>query len=292
MTRQRHLDCEYIDSDGQKQFERLYFTENSFTSNATTAYRLNGFVAKGGNGAVFRCYHEQTNEELAVKFLRVLDRVRRNRFEFECLILNDLDHPNVLPHRDSGLIQMTFRSPIPFLVTEYFSVNIDRRIRKDDLFSIAEVRKYGKQVCEAFDYLHSMGIVHRDIKPGNLLIEGDRIVVGDFGLAKTYTEEGTERFWQDDMTATDERIGSIPWMSPELFEYAKNKTHKVDGRSDLFQIGKVLWYMHTGGVTGIPDKDDDQSGGKLFDIVMKATQTKPEKRFQHAVEMREALNEL
>ena len=273
-------------------FERAYFVEDSFTTNATTTYRLNGFIAKGGNGAVFRCYHTQTNEELAVKFLRVLDRVRRDRFEFECLILNDLDHPNILPYRDSGLLQLTFRQPIPFLVTEIFSMNADRRLWKDNPYSIDEIKKYGKQLCEALDYIHSLGIIHRDIKPGNCLIEGDRIVIGDFGLAKTATEEGAKRFWQGDMTATDERVGSVPWMSPELFEYAENKKFRVDGRSDLFQIGKVLWYMHTGSKTGIPDKDDDQSGGKLFDIVMKATQSKPEKRFQNAAEMQAALDEL
>jgi serine/threonine protein kinase len=80
-------------------------------------------------------------------------------------------------------------------------------------------------------------------------------------------------------------------MSPELFRYAENKKAQVDERSDLFQIGKVLWYMHTGSITGIPDKKSDQSGGKLFDIVMKATQSDPEERFQHAAEMRAALDE-
>jgi len=292
MIRQRRLDCEYIDETGRRRSESAFFVEDSFSSDEKTTYRLNGFIAKGGNGAVFRCYHAQTNEQFAVKFLRVLDRRRRDRFEFESLILYDLDHPNVLAIRDSGLIDTTLRYPIPFIVSEYFSMDADRRIRKELPFSIAEIKNYGKQLCEAFDYIHSLGIIHRDIKPGNCLIEGDRIVIGDFGLAKTSTEEGEERFWRGDMTATDERVGSVPWMSPELFEYAVNKKFRVDGRSDLFQIGKVLWYMHTGNNTGIPDKDDDQSGGKLFDIVMKATQSKPEKRFQHAVEMRAALDKL
>ena len=292
MTRPRRLDCVFIDAAGRRQSESAYFVEDSFTSDEKTTYRLNGFIAKGGNGAVFRCYHAQTNEQLAVKFLRVLDKARRERFEFESLVLYDLDHPNILPIRDSGLVQTTFQYPIPFIVLEYFSANIDRRVSKQGIFSIDEIKKYGKQICEAFGYIHSQGIVHRDIKPSNFLIEGNRLVVGDFGLAKTNTEEGADRFWRGDLTETDERIGSIPWMSPELFKYAENKTLQVDQRSDLYQIGKVLWYMHTGDVTGIPDKDDDQSGGKLFEIVMKATQTKPEKRFQHVTEMRAALEKI
>jgi len=300
MERSKHLVCEYVDSDGRKQFERAYFVENSFSSDATTTYRLNGFIAKGGNGAVFRCYHAQANEEFAVKFLRVLDKVRRERFDFEYLVLHDLEHPNVLPIYDAGLVETTHRTPIPFIVTKFFATNVAREIRwKNLLFSIAEVKKYGKQMCEALHYLHTQGIVHRDIKPGNFLIEGDkdgnrmdRLVISDFGLAKTYTEEGANRFWRGDMTATDERVGSVPWMSPELFRYAEEKNVKVDHRSDIYQVGKVLWYMHTGNEAGIPDRDDDASGGQLLDIVVKAIQTKPEKRFQTAHEMSEALDRM
>ena len=295
MSSQKKLYCEYIDGDGRRQFETAFFVENSFRSDVNTIYRLNGYVAQGGNGAVFICYHAQTNEKFAVKFLRVLDPVRRERFEFERMVLSDLQHPNILPVCDSGLVEMTHRYPIPFIVTEYFSTNVVRKVRDEGNFSIDETKKFGKQICEAFDYLHSQGIVHRDIKPGNFLIEGDRIVVGDFGLAKTVTEEGIDRFWRGggDMTPTNEQVGSVWWMSPELIDYTKNKTTVVDRRSDLFQIGKVLWYMHTGIVAaGIPDQDDDQSGGLLYDIVFKAMQMKPEKRFQHAVEMRDALDKL
>ena len=70
----------------------------------------------------------------------------------------------------------------------------------------------------------------------------------------------------------------------------KNAT--VDHRSDLYQVGKVLWFMHTGNEAGIPDCEDDASSGQLFDIVVKATQTKPEKRFQSALEMLDALNNI
>lgn len=291
--KQRRMDCEYIDESGRKRYEKVYFVENAFSSDDQTAYRLNGFVAKGGNGTVFICYDSKTNEKLAVKFLHVLNRTRRERFEFECLVLNDLDHPNILPLRDTGLVETTYhRSSIPFMVTEFFTTNVQRRIATQGLFSIEEIKRFGSQMCDAFEYIHSLGIIHRDIKPGNFLIGNDRIVVSDFGLAKTHTEEGIDRFWRGDMTATDERVGSIPWMSSELFKYAKNKTIRIDERSDLYQLGRVLWYMHTGDEAGIPDPDDDQSGGKLHEIVFKAIQAKPKKRFQTAAEMRNALGEL
>jgi serine/threonine-protein kinase len=289
----RFIDCEFIDSDGRKLRERAHFVDHSLTGGTGEVYRLNGFIAKGGNGSVFCCYHTKTNEKYAVKLLRILDKVRRERFDFECMLLNDLEHENVLALHDVGLVEMTHRDPIPFIITDFFSTNVEREVSTHGrLFSIDEIKEYGRQICDAFIYLHSAGVVHRDIKPGNFLIEADKIVISDFGLAKTYTEEGAMRFWRGDMTAADERVGSIPWMSHELFAYAAEKTTKVDHRSDIYQIGRVLWYMHTGDIAMPPDKDDDKSGGKLFDIVMKAVQKKPQKRYQTAVEMQVALDSL
>ena len=292
MKRQRRIDCIYIDEDGRKKYERVYFVESTFNSDDQTSYHLNGFIANGGNGTVFICYDTKTNEKFAVKFLRMLDVTRRERFAFESLVLGDLEHENILSLVDTGYVETTHRSSIPFLVTEYFSTTVAKKVESGGKLTIAETKNFGTQICNAFKHLHVMGIVHRDVKPSNFLIEGDRVVVSDFGLAKTHTEEGANRFWRGDMTATDERVGSIPWMSPELFKYAQDKAARIDDRSDLYQIGRVLWYMHTGDVVGIPDRDDDQSGGKLFNIVMKATQSKPEKRFQNADEMLAALNEL
>ena len=292
MQRQKYFYCKFIDSDRREHQEKVFFVESSFSTNDDTIYRLNGYIAAGGNGAIFRCFLAENNEEFAVKFLRVLDPVRRERFEFECLVLNDLDHPNILPMYDVGLVETTFCSPIPFMITKFFPGTVGKRVRENGLFSINDVKKHGKQMCEAFGYLHSQGVIHRDIKPNNLLLDGDLLAVCDLGLAKTLTEEGQGRFWRGDMTASGDHVGSVVWMSPELRKYAEQKTTKVDHRSDLFQMGKILWYMHTENDAGIPDKDDDQSGGTLYNIVMKATQANPDKRFQSAIEMSLALDEL
>ena len=297
----RWMNCEFIDSDGLKQKEKVFFVDRSITSGVGTVYRLNGFVASGGNGSVFICYHGQSNEKLAVKLLRVIDAIRRERFDFESILLADLEHTNILALRDAGSVEMTHRYPIPFIITDFFETNVEREVNAGRLFSIAEIKVFGKQICEAFQYLHTQGIIHRDIKPGNFLIKSSRsgatdqsnlIVVSDFGLAKTYTEEGKKRFWRGDITTDDERVGSIPWMSPELFKYASDKTATVDSRSDILSIGRVLWYMHTGDIVGDMDRDDDQSGGHLFDLVKKAVQKKPEKRFQTAEELGTALVEM
>ncbi|MDR1962564.1 MAG: serine/threonine protein kinase [Planctomycetaceae bacterium] len=292
MERQRYLDCEYIEN-GRKKYEKVYFVDDSVQGISQTVYRLNGFVAKGGNSSVFVCYHVGSHQKMAMKVLRILNESRRARFEFEGLVLNDLDHPGILRLQDVGQVETTYsKADVPFLITDYYVTNAERKLQTDGQFSIKEIRSYGLQLCNAFDYLHSQGVIHRDIKPSNFLIEGDRIVVADFGLAKTHTDEGADRFWRDDRTATDERVGSELWMSPELIRYAKNKSQKIDERSDIFQIGRVLWYLHTNSIAGLPDPDDDQSGGIFYKIVCKALQEKPEKRFQTVREFRTALEEL
>jgi serine/threonine-protein kinase len=287
------LDCEYVNFDDKRQYAKAYFVDGSVVGVSGVKYQLNGFIAQGGNGAVFRCYTD-SRAAFAVKFLRILDKQRRERFEFEGLILNDLDHPGIIRIHDTGLVDTTIKHPIPFIITDIFSTNIEHDVRNGRLFSIADIKKYGMQICEAFTYLHSQGVIHRDIKPGNFLIEhtAGKIVISDFGLAKTYTEDGSTRFWRGDMTTTDERIGSVPWMSPELLAYARNKTTRVDHRSDIFSLGRVFWFMHTGDIAGIADEDEDQSGGKLFGILTKATQKNVDKRFQSADELLGSLREL
>jgi serine/threonine protein kinase len=289
---EKFIHCKFIDSDGREQFEKVFFVDSDVTGIRSTKYRINGFVAQGGNGIIFRCYREGEKQCLAVKLLRVLSPIRRDRFDFEQLLLSDLSHANVLHLIDNGTVEMTHRHPIPFIITEFFSTNIERRIREGGLFTIPEIKMYGKQICDAFDYLHSNGVVHRDIKPGNFLIEGEHIVVSDFGLAKTYTEDGAARYWRGDMTSTDERIGSMPWMSPELCQYTNNKNIPIDHRSDLFQVGKVLWFMHTGNFSGVPGIKNDRSGGTLYDIAMKSMQEDPDDRFQSAKEISSALDKL
>jgi serine/threonine-protein kinase len=289
---EKFINCKFIDSDGREQFEKVFFVDSFITGTTSTRYRINGFIAQGGNGILFRCYRENDNKCFAVKLLRVISSIRRDRFDFEQLLLLDLSHTNVLHLCDNGTVEMTHRHPIPFIITDFFSTNIERRIREQGLFTIPEIKMYGKQICDAFDYLHANGVIHRDIKPGNFLIEGENIVVSDFGLAKTFTEDGATRYWRSDMTSTDERIGSMPWMSPELYLYTNNKNTPIDHRSDIFQVGKVLWFMHTGSFAGIPDIDKDQSSGILHSIVIKSIQENPEKRFPSAKEMSLALDKL
>jgi hypothetical protein len=99
-----------------------------------------------------------------------------------------------------------------------------------------------------------------------------------------------ERYYREDVTLSSDMIGPIHWMSPELLDYHRNKTVQVDHRSDLFQIGLVLWFLGTAHIQrGILEKEDDPTGGRLFDVVQKALKQSPARRYASALEMKTAL---
>lgn len=176
---------------------------------------------------------------------------------------------------------------IPFMVTDLHQRNVERIIQYEHTMHPNYVLKFGIQICEAMEYVHAAGVIHRDMKPGNALVTGETLVVGDFGLAKTSTEAGEDRFYRDDLTGYDETIGPVMWMSPELLRYSKDKSYPVDHRSDIFQIGSILWYMLTGeNPRGVIDEDDDPSGGKFFPSVQRTQHRKPEKRYQTVAELK------
>ncbi|WP_269324142.1 protein kinase domain-containing protein [Chondromyces apiculatus] len=125
------------------------------------------------------------------------------------------------------------------------------------------------------------GIVHRDVKPSNVFL-AKAAVLGDFGLAKTATEQGVDRFYPQDITAADETVGPVHWMSPELLRYMNDKTAPVDHRSDLFQLGLLLGFMLTGVCARGTLDEEDEPTGVLFPLVQKLLHAKVDKRFQSA----------
>lgn len=270
--------------------ERVYFTEDRFVAPSGRTYRLGSFVGKGSNGTVYRIYTSD-NRMLAVKFLHMLDSRRAERFEFECQVLTDLKHENVLAVYDVGDVETTHKNPIPYLITDLFDGNLQGEVETRGPIPPSRLKSLALQLCDAFEYVHKQGVIHRDIKPGNLFLTGGRVVIGDFGLAKTHTDEGQTRFYREEITIASEKVGPAEYMSPELVRYASDKTTHVDHRSDIFQIGAVLLFLLTGQPPrGELDIEDDPTGGQLSAIISKCRKQNMDRRYESATDLRNALD--
>lgn len=287
-----HLDCLVESGSGRIEHQKVWFPEDTLTAASGAVYRLGRFLVKGNNGTVFQCT-SQDGDTLAVKLLHRLDQQRQARFEFESQVLRDLSHPGILPCLDTGQVETTSRTPVPFMITHMYRGNLQGEVDRTRSLPPQTVKEYALQICDAFIYLHGQGLIHRDIKPANFFLREDRIIVGDFGLAKTSTDEGAARYYRDEITLTGEFVGPILWMSPELIAYQKDKSHMVDHRSDIFQIGRVIWFMLTGDVLcGIIDVEDDPTDGRFWEIVSKSLKQKRERRYQTVAELKEDLDAL
>ncbi len=281
-----------FDDYGNPIFKRAHFITDSIVSEVSKIeYKRGRWMGSGSNGTVYE-YFTPDRVRVAAKFLHTLDEERRERFDFESLVLADLDHENIIRIFEVGEHMTTHEHPIPYIITDLFEGNLQGLIEHAGALKYQEVIEIGSQICNGFDHVHSKGVIHRDIKPANFFLLGKRVVIGDFGLAKTHTNEGKARYYREDITTSREKVGPQDFMSPELFRYAKDKSYPVDNRSDLWQIGAVLWYLLTGyPPRGTLSPEDDPSG-KLFPLLDRAMHSKADKRYQSANDFKLELDSL
>jgi len=218
----KHMDCFIQGNDNQIKYEKVWFPDEKIVGASSNVYKLGHFIKKGNNGTLFRC-HPASHETLAVKFLHRLDHQRIARFEFETQILADIEHDGILPCIDMGEVETTARTSIPFLITNVYDGNLQRKVDNNGPLSMRLVKLFFIKICEAFVFLHEKGLIHRDIKPANFFLTGDKVIVGDFGLAKTSTDEGVNRYYRDDITLAGDFVGPILWMSPLVSGYKRLK---------------------------------------------------------------------
>lgn len=194
-------------------------------------YELVGVLGRGGMGVVYRAHDPQLDREVAVKMIppTVLSEEAETRFRREARLVAGLDHPAITPIFDFGVHEGSLFLVMPVLAGE----TLDALIGRGDL-RLGETLEIIAQAADALDYSHERGVVHRDIKPDNLMIQRrdghpPRVRVLDFGLA---VARRADRF-----TRTGQLFGTLAYVSPER----AGGTAKEDARSDLYSLAAVLY---------------------------------------------------
>jgi serine/threonine-protein kinase len=201
------------------------------------AYDIEYEVGRGGSGIVYRATDRRLKRSVALKILPPDLAFRsdiRERFMREAETSARLNHPNIVP-----IFSVDERDGLAWFVMALIEgESLGDRVRLKGAVSFADARRILREVADALAYAHARGVVHRDIKPDNILIDGEtnRAMVTDFGIARA-TTEGESR-----LTATGTAIGTPAYMSPEQCAGER----QLDGRSDLYSLGAVAYYMLTG----------------------------------------------
>src|SRR6266852_2091645 len=208
-------------------------------------YEITTPLGAGGMGEVYRARDTRLERTVAIKILPAQlssDPVRKQRFEREAKTISGLNHPHICVLYDVG-----HQDGMDYLVMECVEgETLAKRLEKGPL-PLEQVLRFGMQTADALDKAHRSGVVHRDLKPGNIMLTGTGAKLLDFGLAKpvaplasaaTITAAATR---QSPVTEQGTIVGTFQYMSPEQVE-----GKELDGRSDIFSLGAVLYDMLTG----------------------------------------------
>jgi serine/threonine-protein kinase len=253
---------------------------------------------KGAMGVIYRAHDPQIDRIIALKVLRhdrVISEEYVQRFIKEAKAIGRLSHPNIVTVYDVGQDQGTIYFAMEFLE----GTPLDGVIQEKRL-SPEEIVNFGVQVAEALDYAHQQGIVHRDIKPGNIILTSTgQAKITDFGIARIEDPSAPQQ------TQAGEILGTPSYIPPELL-----MSQPVDGRSDLYSLGVILYELTTGRrpFSGNsmeatfkaiiedrpvePRKTDPSISEEVSKLIMKSLNRKPDERFQTGKEMADALRGL
>ena len=197
-------------------------------------YHVEALIGRGGMGAVYRGKQVQLNRSIAIKVLPAelsANAEFMTRFQREAQTLASLSHNGIVTIFDFG----TTTEGHLYFVMEYIDGTDLAHALHTQRLEPDQALELTMQICEALHYAHSQGVVHRDIKPGNVLIGRDgRAKLADFGLARPLSPERTQ------LTASNVVMGSPDYMAPEQWQ------GKADHRADIYALGVMLYEMLTG----------------------------------------------
>src|SRR6478672_5981485 len=201
-------------------------------------YRVDRQLGAGGMETVYLAHDHKHDREVAIKVLRpdLAETLGRERFLREIQLAAHLNHPNILPLYDSGDANGCMYFVMPVMEGQ----TLRDRLSSGSPLPVDEAVRIAVEVADALDYAHRNDVVHRDIKPENILLHEGHAVVADFGIGKAVMAATNE---SSTFTQVGVTLGTPAYMSPE-----QAAGEEVDGRSDLFALGCVMYEMLTGDV--------------------------------------------
>lgn len=253
-------------------------------------YEITELIGEGGMADVYKAVDVVDNKDIAVKILKkefAESEEFLRRFRNESKAISVLSHPNIVKIYDVG-----FSEKIQYIVMEYIDgITLKEYIENERVLSWKDAVHFVTQILRALQHAHERGIVHRDIKPQNIMVFTDgTIKVMDFGIAKFAREEGK--------TATDQAIGTVHYISPE-----QARGDVTDARSDLYSVGVMLYEMLTGqkpfdtdnpvsiavmhmhNIAELPRRINPDIPIPLEEIIVHAMEKNPNDRYQRAVDI-------
>src|SRR5258708_252234 len=255
-------------------------------------YRILAPLGQGGMARVYRAYQENLDREVAIKVLPpwfAADRSFVERFNLEAKLVARLSHPNIVTVHDANVQGGHLYIVMQLVDGGTLKQRLDQLYQQGKTMEIAEATPIFAQLADALEYAHEQGIIHRDIKPVNVLMDrARRPILSDFGIAKVLAST-------KELTRPGAGVGTPEYMSPEQVE-----GEQVDGRADIYALGIMLYEALTGRTPFIGDNypaiahshiyetpPDPRIFNRLIplsvrDVIMTALQKKPEHRYQRA----------
>jgi len=269
-------------------------------------YRVDDLIGRGGMASVYRGYDQTLGRTVAIKILKADlagDAAFRTRFRLEAQAASRMAHPTIVRVFDAGEdVEVGIdgvERPVPYIVMELVHGRLLKDIIAEGSVPVDDALRYVDGILEALEYSHRAGVVHRDIKPGNVMItDAGRVKVMDFGIARAVSDSSST------VAETTAIVGTAAYFSPE-----QAKGESVDARADLYSTGVVLYELLTGrppfrGETPVavayqhvseapvPPSEVVETIPRALDaIVLRALAKDPFQRPQDAAGFREALDE-
>ena len=197
-------------------------------------YVIERELGHGGSATVYLAHDLKHDRDVALKFVRarVADAMTVDRFQQEIAVLARLQHPHIMPLYDSGESGGSLYYVMPYVKGE----TLRERLQREGQLSVDDALQIASDVAEALAYAHEHHVIHRDVKPENIMLVGEHAVVADFGIARAVREAAQGR-----ITSAGFVVGTLAYMSPE-----QATGDPVDGRSDLYSLACVLYEMLSG----------------------------------------------